>query len=157
MLLYWAVHSNKLLTKRNTWTLCQSSFGLQLFKTHHMIGFSDLVDLWVIGTKKPMILCARSTSRSREQNTKRRSSSENMWKVCLFYSHNNKMVWLSNMAGTFVWKIHEVRKSMWAFFLSCLCFFGCCLSGKVNSVLAVTNGNKVNSRSGANWMKKLQV
>ena len=31
-----------------------------------MIGFSDLVDLWVIKIK-PMNLCARSTSRSREQ------------------------------------------------------------------------------------------
>ena len=35
---------------------------------HHVIGFSDLVDLWV----KPMILCVHSTSRSREQRTKRR-------------------------------------------------------------------------------------
>ena len=31
-----------------------------------VIGFSALVDLWVIKMKKPMILCARSTSRSRE-------------------------------------------------------------------------------------------
>ena len=30
----------------------------------HVIGFSDLVDLWVIRTKKkPMILCARIMSR----------------------------------------------------------------------------------------------
>ena len=42
------------------------------------------VHLWVIETKKPMILCARSTSRSREQSKKHRWSSENMWKVCLF-------------------------------------------------------------------------
>ena len=45
-----------------------------------------------------MILCARSLSRSREQSAKRRSSSENMWKVSLYYSQNNKIVWLSNMA-----------------------------------------------------------
>ena len=32
----------------------------------HVIGFSDPVDLWVIKIKKPMILCARSTSRSSE-------------------------------------------------------------------------------------------
>ena len=36
------------------------------------VGFSDLVDFWVIKIKKPMILCARCTSRSREQCTKRR-------------------------------------------------------------------------------------
>ena len=41
-----------------------------------------------------MILCARCMSRSREQ----RSRSENMWKVCLFYRQNNKIVWLSNMS-----------------------------------------------------------
>ena len=39
------------------------------FDIHHVIGFSDLVDLWVIKIKKPMILCARSTSRSSEQST----------------------------------------------------------------------------------------
>ena len=44
-----------------------------------------------------MILCARSTSRSREQSTKRRSCSKSMRKVCLFYSQNNKIVWLANM------------------------------------------------------------
>ena len=49
-----------------------------------------------------MLLCARSTSRSREQSTNRRSHSENMWKVCLFFSQNNKIVWLSNMADTFL-------------------------------------------------------
>ena len=77
---------------------------------------SDLVDLWVIKIKKPMILCAHSTSRSREQNTKRRSSSENTWKVCLFYSQNNKIVWLSNMANTLVWEIQEVRKGLWSLY-----------------------------------------
>ena len=34
------------------------------FFIYHVIGFSDLVDLWVIKIKKPMILCARSTRRS---------------------------------------------------------------------------------------------
>ena len=42
---------------------------------------SDLVDLWVIKIKKNLILCARTTSRSREQSRKRKSSSENMRKV----------------------------------------------------------------------------
>ena len=50
----------------------------------HVIRFSELVDLWVIKTKKPMSLCARSTSRSREQNTQHRSSSENMRRVRYF-------------------------------------------------------------------------
>ena len=67
-----------------------------------------------------MILCALSTSRSREQSTKRRPSSENMLKVCLFYSQNNKILWLSNMADKFVWEIHEVRRGLWAW----LCFSG---------------------------------
>ena len=60
-----------------------------------MIGFSDLVDLWVIKIKMTMILCARSTSRSREQSTKRRSSSGNMWKVYSIFE------WLSNMTHFF--------------------------------------------------------
>ena len=48
-----------------------------------------------------MILRARSTSISSEQNKKRKSCSENMWKVCSFYSQNNKIVWLSK---THFWK-----------------------------------------------------
>ena len=74
--------------------------------------FFDLVDLWV------MILCARSTSRSREQSTKRRSRSENMWKVCLFYSQNNKIVWLSNMADTF-WRNSRGAQRFVGFSWSC--------------------------------------
>ena len=75
---------------------------------YHVIGSSDPVDVWVIKIKKPMILCASSTSRSREQSTKRRSHSENV-----------QCVWLSNMADTFFWENHEVRKGLWAFFLDC--------------------------------------
>ena len=80
-------------------------------------GISDLVDLWVIKIKKSMILCARSTSRSREQNTKRRSRSENMWKVCLFYSHNKKIAWLSNVADTCFEKFTKRAKVCGLFFL----------------------------------------
>ena len=44
----------------------------------HVTGCSDLVDLW-IRSKKPMILCARSKSRSSGQSaTKNGSNSENM-------------------------------------------------------------------------------
>ena len=98
------------------------------FKTcvdFHMIGFSDLIDLWVIKIKKPMILCARTTLRSREQSTKCRSPSENMWKVCLFYSQNNKIVWLSNMADSWCAKVCGL------FYLIVLC--GCWLAGQTKS------------------------
>ena len=60
-------------------------FSSRTLHTHslcHVIGFSYLIDLWVIKIKKPMDLCARTTSRSREQSTKRISRSENMRKVC---------------------------------------------------------------------------
>ena len=43
-------------------------------------------------------ICTCSTSRSSEQSTKHRSSSEIIRKVCLFYSQNNKIISLSNMA-----------------------------------------------------------
>ena len=48
------------------------------FYSLNVIGFFDLADLWVIKIKKSMILCARRTSRSREQSTKRRSRSKNI-------------------------------------------------------------------------------
>ena len=48
-----------------------------------------------------MILRARSTSTSSEQNEKHKSRNENMWKVCSFYSQNNKIVRLSK---THFWK-----------------------------------------------------
>ena len=51
--------------------------------------FYNLVDFWVIKIKKPMILCARNTSISSEQNTKFRSRSE---KICLFSSQNNQLL-----------------------------------------------------------------
>ena len=57
----------------------------------HMIQFSDLIDLWVITVKQPMILCACMRCRS---------CSQRMWKDCLFCSQNNNIVWLSNIAGS---------------------------------------------------------
>ena len=38
-----------------------------------------------------------------------------MWKVCLFFSQNNKIVLLLNMKDTF-WQIHEVRKGSFPWF-----------------------------------------
>ena len=66
-----------------------------------------------------MILCAPSTPRSSEQITKRRSRSENVWKVCLFYSHNNKILWLSNIADTFNEKFTRCAKVYGFFPLDC--------------------------------------
>ena len=76
---------------------------------------------WFVGNeiRTPMILCAWSTSRSREQSTKRRSLSENMWKVCLLYSQNNKIVWLSNMADTRFGKFTRCAKVCGRFFPDC--------------------------------------
>ena len=71
---------------------------------YHVIGLSDLVDLWVIKTQKLLILCARATSSSRK-----------VWSFC---SQNNKIV-LSNMAGTSFRKITRCAKVCGLFFLDC--------------------------------------
>ena len=84
---------------------------------------------------------ARSTLRSSEHSTKRTSRDENMWKVCLFYSQNNKIVWLSNMADIFFLEIHQVHKGLWAFFLIVL--FECWLAEQTNSHHVVRGVNKV--------------
>ena len=84
-------------------------------------------DLWVTKIKKPMILCARSTSRSRVQSTKCRSRGENMWKVCSLYSQNNKIELWSNVVDKFFSLNSQGRKGLWAFFLIVL--FGCWLAG----------------------------
>ena len=77
-----------------------------------------------------MILCALSTSRSSEQSTKHRSLSENMWKVCLFNSHNNKIARLSNMEDTFVEKFTWCTKVCGLFFLTAI--FRCWLAEQAN-------------------------
>ena len=60
-----------------------------------MIGFSDLVDLWVIKIK-PMNLCARSTSRSREQTQEMKQREHMKGSLILFayskHSQNNKTI-----------------------------------------------------------------
>ena len=86
----------------------------------HVIGFSDLVDLWVIKIKKPMILCAFGTWRP---STKYRSHSENMQKVCLFFSQNNEFYDYQTWE-TFFLDIYDVRKGLWAFFLDCADWLG---------------------------------
>ena len=81
--------------------------------------FSDLVDWWVIKMQKPMILCARSTLISSEQNKKRRSRSENMRKVRLLYSQKNKIVWLSSMIDIFLRNSLSAQRLFGFFFLDC--------------------------------------
>ena len=83
---------------------------------HDVFGFSDLIDLWIIKIKRPIILCARSSSS--EQSTKPRSHSESMREVCLLYSRNNKIVWLSNMADTFT-RFTRCTKVCGLFLLNC--------------------------------------
>ena len=104
-----------------------------------MVGFSDLIDLWVIEIKKPMILCGRSTSRSSEQNTKHTSRSENMQKVCSLYNQNNEIVQLSNMADTFYEKFMRCVKVCGLFLLDWL--FGCRSAQQANSSYMVTDGS----------------
>ena len=88
--------------------------------------------LWVIKKKKAMILCARSKSRSSEQSTNRRSLSENMGKVCLFYSQNNRIFWLSNMADIFLRNSQVAQRFVDFFFVIAL--FGRWLAGQTNSI-----------------------
>ena len=45
--------------------------------------------------RKPMILCARSTARSRSRLTEHETQIKEHVEVCLFYSMNNKMLCLS--------------------------------------------------------------
>ena len=83
---------------------------IQFYMNIHVIRFTNLADLWVKIKEKPVILCAHSMLRSCEQRMKCRSCSENMQKVCLFHSQNNKIVWLSNMADTFFEKFMRCAK-----------------------------------------------
>ena len=90
---------------------------------------------WFVGNqdKTSMILCAPSTSRSSEQNTqKNRSCSENKQKIYLFYSQNNKTVWLSKMEDTFMDKFIRCTKVCELFFLIFV-LFGCWLAEQANS------------------------
>ena len=66
-----------------------------------------------------MILCARCTSRSREQRTKCRLLSENMRTVCLFYGQNDNILWLSNMANICFEKFTRCAKVCGLSFLDC--------------------------------------
>ena len=66
---------------RSRWWAPANLFQQLLFRKRsvllHAIGFFNLLDLWVIKMKKPMILCVCTTSRSREHSMKRK-----FWEIC---------------------------------------------------------------------------
>ena len=78
---------------------------------YHVIGYCDLVDLWVIKIKR-LWSFACLVCRDHVNSTKRRSHSKNLWKVCWFCSQNNKIVWLSNMADTCFF-LRDSRGAQW--------------------------------------------
>ena len=85
-------------------------------QTNHAIEVSDLFDLWVIKIKS-LWSFAHVVRRDHVNRARNADHAASMWKVCLFYSQNNKIVWLSNMADTIFYKSQEVCKGMWALFL----------------------------------------
>ena len=99
--------------------------AIEHWETYHVVGFYDLVDLWVIKIKKPIILCTR-TSKSSEQSMKLRSLSENSWKLCYF------IVKVIRLCDYQTWQTHFCRNSRGAqrfvgIFCSWLCFRECWL------------------------------
>ena len=86
----------------------------------HVVGFSDLIYLWVIIRylkKKPTILCARSTLRCTVHCIKRRSCCQSKWKL---YS----IAKITRLYDYQTWKTHFWRNSQCAqrfvgFFLAC--------------------------------------
>ena len=100
--------------------------SLHFSVTHHVTECSDLVDLWVIKIKKSLWSFAHLVLRLQMN----RSRSENMWKVCLFYSQL-KIVWLLNMADISLGKFARCAKVCGLFILIVLS--GCWLVGQGSS------------------------
>ena len=95
----------------------------------HVIGFYALVDLWVIRIKRPMILCARSTSRSRHVNRARNAGQAA--RTC---------EGLSNMTNTFcfvfekfVFEKFTKCAKVYELFFFLIALYGCWLAGQTNS------------------------
>ena len=88
-----------------------------------------LVDWWVIKIKKSLRSFAHAVCR--DQMNRARNADHAAGTHERFAYSRVKIVWLSNMADTFLWEIHEVRKGMWVFFLGCA--FGCWLAEQTNS------------------------
>ena len=121
---------------------CLSNIGAQIFeilpvscarcippysKLHSLSCDPVFWPRWFVGNydqEKPMILCARRTSRSKwTESTKRRSRSEGMRNLGSFYSQNNKIEWLSNIADTFLFEKCTGCAKVCGLF-SWLCFMG---------------------------------
>ena len=86
------------------------------------------------------IFCAHSMWRSSERSTKRRSRSENMWKVCLFYSQNNKIEWLSYITADTFWRnLRGAQRYVGFYFLVVLC--GCWLAEQTPVTWIVCSSN----------------
>ena len=102
------------------------SYEFSRFHNCHVIGFSDLVDLWVITIKKPRILCVRITWRSGGDKVTRVQTADQTARTyeCFVYSvvaitrlHVFVVVVVFFFLGG--GGICEVRKGMWDFFLDC--------------------------------------
>ena len=80
--------------------------------------------------KKPIILCMHSTSSSSEQSM----NSENLSKICLFYSKNNKKMYdYSTWATQFFEKFRAPRVQRFAGFFFLIVLFGCRLAEQTSS------------------------
>ena len=93
--------------------LCETS-PRELKSCHFLSGLTTDHSTIRMLSPRTLILSVRSTSKPRDQSTKRRSHSENVWKICLVTRLRNYQTW-----RTHFWEIHEVRKGLWAFFLDC--------------------------------------
>ena len=119
---------------RSRWVTADSSCNVDQnscpSRLYHVIGFSALVDLWVIKIKKPMILCALYIEITWTEDETQITQRQDTWKVCLFLSQNNKIEWLSKMADTFLEKFTRCAKVCGLFFL--IVRLGCWLAGQAN-------------------------
>ena len=102
----------------------------------HVTGFSDLVDMWVIQKKKPMILCARSTKIYPLQ-VNRAWNADLAARTCeKFFWHSIARLWLSNMADRFWGNSRGAQR--YVGFFSLIVLFGCWLAGQTSSGHVVT-------------------
>ena len=86
-------------------------------RNYHVIGISDLLELWVIKIKIPMILCARSNVdikwTEQEMQITQREHAKGFYSIVKTRLHDYQ-TW-----PTHFWEIYGVRKGMWVFFLDC--------------------------------------
>ena len=89
---------------------------------------SDLVDLWVIKIKSPRsfayVIRWNHVNRARNADQAARTCEA----VCMSYSQNNKIFWVSNMTGHMFEEFTRCAKVCGLFIL----LFGCWLAGQTN-------------------------